>query len=128
MSTVERVSAIAREVYRALGPGHLEAPYQKAMEVGLRLAGLPFEAQKVIEIKYAGFYVGDCNVDLLVEGVAVELKAVVQALGEPERQQLRRYMALLNTTTGLLINFAQAARSRTGSPELEIVIVESDRG
>ena len=127
MILLNRISDIARDVYRQLGPGHMEAPYQKAMEVGLRLNGLSFEAQKVIEIKYHGFYVGDCNIDLLIEGIAVELKAVAQALGEPERQQLRRYMALLGVTSGLLINFAQAARSKKGAlaHEPEIMTVEA---
>jgi GxxExxY protein len=129
MTIIEQVTEIAIDVYRALGPGHAEAPYQKAMEVGLRLRGLKVEAQKVIEIKYAGHYVGDCNIDLLVaDTVAVELKAIGSASGPPEIQQLRRYMTLLGVKDGMVINFSRAGRiiSKSGAhatdkPDIEII-------
>lgn len=125
---VETISEIAIDVYRELGPGHAEAPYQKAMEVGLRLRGVMFEAQKVVEIQYAGYYVGDCNLDLLVgREVAVELKAIAQTVGAPERQQLRKYMSLLGATSGMLVNFAQASRAKAteglpvSGPEIVVI-------
>ena len=126
MSLTDDIAAIAAAVYRELGAGHQEPPYQKAMEVGLRLRGLKFEAQKVVEIKYAGHYVGDCNVDVLVaDSVAVELKAV-GATNAADRQQLMRYMTLLGVSDGMLINFAQVPRTKKGGvlsdlPEIHLL-------
>ena len=36
------------------------------MEVGLRLEGVPFESQKVIELTFRGHYIGEEFLDLIV--------------------------------------------------------------
>ena len=109
---IAEVTEIAEDVYRELGVGHVEAPYQKAMEVGLRLRGIRFEAQKVIEITYRDHYVGDCNLDLLIDKrLVVELKAAGQAAG-PDHDQLAKYLRLLRLSHGLLVNFTKPGRSK----------------
>ena len=62
----EKVKAIARDVYRSLGSGFSEDVYDKAMQVGLRLAGINYESQKVIELKYKDHHVGEGYPDLVV--------------------------------------------------------------
>lgn len=62
----EQLKELGDDVYRTLGSGHTEAAYQKAMEVGLRLRHMKFEAQKVLELKYRDHYVGECYIDILV--------------------------------------------------------------
>ena len=79
------VGKIAHEVYQSLGSGFSEDVYDRAMQVGLRLAGIEYESQKVVELKYREHYVGEGYPDLLVhpgnQKVVVELKAVSSELG-----------------------------------------------
>jgi GxxExxY protein len=53
-----QVANIAHDVYTSLGPGFSEDVYERAMQVGLRLAGIRYENQKVVELKYRDHYVG----------------------------------------------------------------------
>ncbi|MBI3597060.1 MAG: GxxExxY protein [Nitrospirae bacterium] len=108
-STIESVKKIARDVYKALGSGHSEVIYDKAMQVGLRLAKIRYESQKVVELKYKNHCVGEGFPDLVVhdgkERLILELKAVNGEMGFPEHQQIKNYMKLLKIKRGLLINF-----------------------
>ncbi len=71
------VIGAAIEVHRILGPGFLEAVYEQALCVELRLRGIPFERQKPTKVEYKGEYVGEGRLDLLVnDRLVVELKAV----------------------------------------------------
>lgn len=128
---IAAITEIAEDVYRELGSGHLESPYQKAMEVGLRHKGIKFEAQKVSEIKYQETYVGECNLDLLVDKrVIVELKAAGQPNGGPDQQQLEKYMRLFKIRTGMLINFTKLRRTKNAEPipdKPEITIVSGKK-
>src|SRR6267142_3387687 len=112
----EVIAELATDIYRTLGSGHSEAAYQKAMEVGLRLQHVRFEAQKVIELTYQNHYIGEENIDLLVElnsqKVLVELKATNLGLGPAEEQQPRNYMRGLHVEVGMRINFPQPGRTK----------------
>ena len=112
----ESVGKIAHEVYRSLGSGSSEDVYDRAMQVGLRLAGIEYESQKVVELKYRDHYVGEGYPDLLVhvgkQKVVVELKAVSSELGQREEKQLRNYMKILGIEHGLLINFQMPGRQQ----------------
>ena len=124
----ELVGKIAHEVYQSLGSGFSEDVYDRAMQVGLRLAGIEYESQKVVELKYRDHYVGEGYPDLLVhlgkQKVVVELKAVSSELGECEEKQLRNYMKILGVECGLLINFQTPGRKQ-GKTQIEIREVES---
>jgi len=76
----DQIRKIATDVYRALGSGYSEGIYDRAMQVGLRLAKVTYEGQKVVELKYKNHCVGEGYPDLVVrfghEKMAVELKAV----------------------------------------------------
>ncbi len=126
----ELIGEIAHEVYRSLGSGFSEDVYDRAMQVGLRLAGIRYESQKVVELKYLDHGVGEGYPDLLVhlgrQKVVVELKAVASDLGACEEQQLRNYLNILRVGCGLLINF-QAPGRKQGATQLEIREVESER-
>lgn len=130
MSLDERVRNIATDVYNQLGSGHSEVAYQNAMEVGLRTAGITFEAQKVIELKYKDCYIGEEYLDLLArneqESLVIEIK-VSGALGIPEEQQLRNYMKQVGISRGLLINFPQPSRNDVAdcSPEFRSIDLAS---
>jgi GxxExxY protein len=117
------IREIAEDVYRTLGSGFSEEVYDRAMQVGLRLANIGYEGQKVIELKYRDHYVGEGYPDLVVhlgkDRLVVELKAISGELGASEEQQLRNYMTILNVPRGLLINFQQPGR-RQGKTKLDI--------
>ncbi|MGB8771045.1 MAG: GxxExxY protein [Candidatus Korobacteraceae bacterium] len=131
-----KIRQIAADVFGNLGSGHSEAVYQRAMEVGLRLQHLRFEAQRVIEVRYKEHYVGEEYLDLLVksdstdECLIVELKAA-QDVSLPEEQQLRNYLVSLKIDKGLLINCPQPSRNkkpqkaRKAEPEFRSVSRES---
>ena len=99
------VIGAALEVHRCLGPGFLEAVYQKALCVELKLAGIPVETEVPVNIEYKGQLVGEGRLDLLVElSLIVELKAV-EALLPIHKAQLLSYMKASGAHLGLLMNF-----------------------
>jgi len=122
------IGKIAQEVYRSLGSGFSEEVYDRAMQVGLRLAGIKYESQRVVELRYRDHCVGEGYPDLLVhlgnQRVVVELKAVSSELGECEEKQLKNYMKTLGVDSGLLINFQMPGRKQ-GKTQIEIREVES---
>ena len=121
--TVQKIKQIAKDVYKKLGSGFDESVYDKAMQVGLRLAKIRYESQKVVELKYKDHYVGEGYPDLVVNlngnRVVVELKAISGSLGASEEQQLKNYLKILGIKNGLLINFQQPGKKQ-GKTQLEI--------
>lgn len=113
---LEKIKKIAKDVYKTLGSGHPEIVYDKAMRIGLRLVGIKYESQKVVELKYKGHYVGEGYPDIVIhfskKKLIIELKAVGGEMGIPEEQQLRNYMKILGVKYGLLINFQQPGRTK----------------
>ena len=101
----QKIIGCAIEVHRRLGPGLLESIYEKALCIELAFAGLKFERQKILSIKYRGKPLGEFKIDILVEKtIVLELKAVDRH--DPVfKAQLLSYMKLGNYKLGLLINF-----------------------
>ncbi len=98
----------AIRVHRALGPGFLESIYRKAMCVELMSAGLSYEAERPVTVRYRDVDLAGQRVDLIVERtVVVELKAVIK-LDEVHRAQLISYLRTTGLRGGLLINFRVA--------------------
>lgn len=95
----------AIRVHRALGPGFLESIYRKAMYVELGAAGLSYESERPVRVRYREVEITGQRVDLIVEGeIVVELKSVVH-LDEVHRAQLISYLRTTALRGGLLINF-----------------------
>ena len=107
-----RTDALAREVigaaievHRHLGPGFLEKVYEEALCVELRLRKIPFERQRPAKVEYKGEYVGEGQLDLLVdERLIVELKAV-REVAPIHRAIVVSYLKATGKTLALLINF-----------------------
>ena len=121
---INQIKKIANEVYRELGSGFDERVYQKAMEVGLRLAKIRYENQKVVELKFKNHYVGEGYPDLVlnINGVklVLELKAVASEIGGKEEAQIRSYMKILKIPYGLLINFQAPGSDTEKETQIEI--------
>lgn len=119
----KQIIRFAKEVYGELGSGFDERVYQKAMEVGLRLAKVRYESQKVVELKFKNHYVGEGFPDLIVDidgiRVVLELKAIGK-IGGKEEAQIRSYMKVLKIPYGLLINFQTPGTDITKETQLEI--------
>ena len=102
----ERVIGCAITVHRTLGPGFLEAIYERALAVELRHNGLDAEYQRECSIVSRNEEVGLQRIDLLVEDcLVVELKAI-SALADIHFAQTRSYLKALKLKHGLLLNFA----------------------
>jgi GxxExxY protein len=119
---IQKIISIAKDVYKTLGSGFSEDVYDKAMQVGLRLAKIKYESQKAVELKYKDHFVGEGYPDIIVsfgkEKIILELKAVGGSLGVSEEQQIKNYMKILKIRNGLLINFQQPRKE--GKSQLEI--------
>ena len=80
--------------------------YQCALEIELKHAGIPFEAQKQIPVYYLGekldaYYKADL---LCFDKVIVELKADY-SLSDVHEAQLINYLKATGIQAGILINF-----------------------
>ncbi len=96
----------AIEVHKQLGAGLLESAYEACLAYELTLAGIRFERQKPIPVKYKEIEL-DCGfrVDLLVDHlVIVELKAVDELTPIHDAQVLT-YLKLTGCKLGLSFNF-----------------------
>lgn len=108
---VYAVVGAAIEVQRVLGRGFLEGVYQDAMQLELTARGVPFEAEKAIDVEYKGqclthrYYA-----DLVCFGqVIVELKALSRLSGNEEAQVLN-YLKATGFKVGVLINFGRPGK------------------
>jgi len=94
------------EVYNEMGCGFLETVYQECLENELTSCGIPFEAQRPIDLIFKGQELKRTFApDLLCFGkVIVELKAV-RRLAAEHRAQLINYLKACRLEVGLLVNF-----------------------
>ena len=101
----EQIIGCGIEVHRALGPGLLEATYEKGLCLELAISGLQFERQLRVPITYKGHPVGEYRPDLVVANrVLVEIKSVDRLIGL-HRAQALAYMRVLKIRVGLILNF-----------------------
>lgn len=94
------------EIHRELGPGLLESAYEECLAYELSRAGLRFERQRALPVRYKEVQL-DCGyrLDFVIEGVLiVELKAVTE-LHPIHEAQVLTYLKLDQKSLGLLINF-----------------------
>jgi len=101
-----KVIGCAIEVHRNLGPGLLESIYRRCLAHELQVAGLKFETEKSVPVRYKEvFFDGDLRLDLLIEDtLVVELKSI-DRISPVHEAQLLTYMKLAGAKIGLLINF-----------------------
>ena len=92
-------------VHRELGPGLLESIYSKAVRLELSAAGIKFEYEKQIPVRYRGELLCHQRLDLVLEDkVVVEIKCV-ERLNPVHHAQLLSYLRVSGLRVGLLMNF-----------------------
>ena len=95
----------AYDVHVFFGIGYLEKVYENALAHRLSLKGLSVEQQVPVRVQDEdGFVVGEYVVDLMVNGVIVELKAV-ESLHPAHVAQTLNYLKATGIKYALLINF-----------------------
>lgn len=94
------------EVYKEMGCGFLEAVYQECLEKELNKLGIPYVAQRELQLIYKGEALRQTyKPDLICYGqIIVELKAV-SVIAAEHKAQLINYLKATNLKLGLLINF-----------------------
>jgi GxxExxY protein len=94
------------EVHRHLGPGLLESSYEQCLSWELEEAGIAYQRQPLLPIKYKDHELLDAyRPDLIVsEALIVEIKCVDKLIGV-HRAQLATYMKHTGIRVGLLFNF-----------------------
>ncbi len=106
------VVGAAMEVHRQLGPGFLEAVYQRALEHELGLCAIPFQAHKCLKVFYKDLMVGEYEADLVVDNkVVLELKAV-STINAAHIAQARHYLAATGLRLAIVLNFGAASLER----------------
>jgi GxxExxY protein len=96
----------AIRVHRELGPGLLESIYSPCLQLEFQRAGLAYETQVPVPIRYDGLEVPNAlRLDFVVENqIVVELKCIEKVL-PVHHAQLLSYLRLSDKQLGLLINF-----------------------
>jgi GxxExxY protein len=103
-----KIIGAAMEVHRHLGCGFLEAVYGDALAIEFTNRNIPFEREKLINIKYKNttlehYYVADF---VCYDSIIVELKAVTE-LNKTFEAQVLNYLNATGYESGLLINFGE---------------------
>ena len=101
----DAIRQIAYELHVYLGTGYLEKVYENGLAHRLSKAG--FNVQTQVPIKVCdedGYVLGDYIVDMLVDGIVIELKAV-SALQNAHIAQTINYLSAMKIDYGMLINF-----------------------
>ena len=118
----ERVIGLAIEVHKELGPGFPESIYHRSLELQLAGAGLSFQSEAPLVVRFKDRVVGTFAVDLLIEGKLIaELKAL-EELPLVAEVQVVSYLKASGHDIGLILNFGQfplqIKRKYRGRPDL----------
>ena len=120
----DAIRQIAYELHVYLGTGYLEKVYENGLAHRLSKAGFNVQTQVPIRVcDEDGYVLGDYIVDMLVDGIVIELKAV-SALQNVHIAQAINYLSAMKIDYGMLINFGslkfesrKLARPRPTTPE-----------
>ena len=103
----ERIIGCCIQVHKELGPGFLEKIYEEALCMELTKAGLAYERQKLVLIRYDGKQVGEHRLDLEVERLVVlELKATA-GIEDIHLATARSYLKATGRQLALVVDFAR---------------------
>lgn len=97
------------EVHRVLGPWFLETVYQAALAQEFALAGIPFQNEKRLPVRYKDKLIGEYIADMVTdEKIIVELKAVSR-LNSSHTAQALNYLTATGLRLAIVINFGASS-------------------
>jgi GxxExxY protein len=101
-----RIMGACFEVYKHMGSGFGESVYQECLEIELTEQGIPFVAQRELQIHYKGHLLKQTYKPDFVcyDTIIVELKALSHLAGD-HYAQVWNYLKATGLRLGLLINF-----------------------
>lgn len=96
----------AMAVHGELGHGFLESVYDEALAMEFAAAGIPFEREAALAVRYRGDLLKSAfRVDFVCfDSIIVEIKAL-QRLSGTEQSQIMNYLKASRLGRALLINF-----------------------
>lgn len=104
----EKIIGAAITVHKALGPGHPEKIYQRALSEEFKKQEIPFNREEIFKVSYNNKDVGYETIDFCVYAkIAVELKAAREIL-DLHAKQLIGYLKGRNLRLGLILNFGKS--------------------
>jgi GxxExxY protein len=107
MKLTGEIIGAAMEVHSVLGPGFVEAIYQRALLHELTLRGFAVETERQLDVVYKNRVVGVHRLDIVVErAVVVELKAV-SGIADAHRAQAISYLRASGLHVALILNFGE---------------------
>ncbi len=102
-----RIVGILFQVYNELGSGHLERVYQRAVRDALTRAGIAFQEQVAISVRFKERVIGRFLCDFLIESkVLLELK-IGNRFTPRNIQQVTSYLKSLQFPLAILANFGR---------------------
>jgi len=121
--SIELLRRHARGVMQALGKGHTERVYHRAMITSLNSERVPHQSEVIAPIYFMGEVVGFGRCDIVIGNLVVEFKANT-ACPKRTSHQLQKYLESMRATNtlkkqrrplhGVVVNFGQ----RTGAVEV----------
>ena len=101
------IIGILFDISNEMGYGYKEKQYQKAIELGFKIAGLKCEKELPVRIEYKGKYITTVYLDFLVEDkVIVELKQG-NKFYKKDVQQVYNYLVSADLKLGILARFTK---------------------
>jgi len=92
-------------VYNALGYGHKEMVYQKALANEFLEQKIPYKKERSLDVRYKDQVVGNYRPDFVVDNkIVIEIKAV-EFMPKSYETQLIHYLKTIDFQVGLLVNF-----------------------
>ena len=105
LESMRVITGEAMRVYNKYKSGLMESAYEAALKYLLGQKGFKVERQKLLPMYWDDVLLDQTyRMDLVVDDIIVELKAVQFVVAE-HRKQLWSYMNLTHTRYGMLINF-----------------------
>ena len=101
----DKIRQIAYKLHEYLGAGFLEKVYENGLAHRLKNAGMNVQTQIPVRVfDEDGFVIGEYVVDLLVDGILIELKTVSTLL-PIHTTQVINYLKATRMEHALLINY-----------------------
>ena len=103
-----KIIGLCMEVHKILGKGHSEVVYKDALEYEFKINGIPYEREKIYEIKYKEIilprkYIADF---VVFDKIIFEVKAISQLTTSDTKQALN-YLACSKNKLSLIVNFGE---------------------